>query len=147
MRMPMCDTIHHLWITSNDHFTKQIHLFSNQKLFGCYTSMIIHIQNSCVFCEATNFRGLTAGFRTPSNTFWTFTMGVFDPVRVFHPRENLALLAITRHKFSFTIPCNCATLLDFVQRTKSTQSITKHSVDFQPCTHTHSMRCPLAYAM
>ena len=48
--MPMCDKTHHLWITSNDHFTKQIHLFSNQKLFGCYTSMIIYIQNSCVFC-------------------------------------------------------------------------------------------------
>ena len=31
--------------------------------------------------------------------------------------------------------------------TKSTQSITKHSVDFRPCTHTHSMRCPRAYAM
>ena len=37
------------WITSNDHFTKQIHLFSNQNLFGCYTPMIIYIQNSCVF--------------------------------------------------------------------------------------------------
>ena len=28
-----------------------------------------------------------------------------------------------------------------------TQSITKRSVDFQPYTHTHSMRCPHAYAM
>ena len=46
----MCDTIPHLWITSNDHFTKQIYLFSNQKLFGCYTSMIIYILNSFVFC-------------------------------------------------------------------------------------------------
>ena len=50
MPKPMHDKIHHLWITSNDHFIKQIHLFSNQKLFGCYTSMIIYIQNSCVFC-------------------------------------------------------------------------------------------------
>ena len=50
MPKPMRDKIHHLWITSNNHFTKQIHLFSNQNLFGCYPSMIIYIQNSCVFC-------------------------------------------------------------------------------------------------
>ena len=37
MLKPMCDKIHNFWITSNDHFTKQIHLFSNQKIFGCYT--------------------------------------------------------------------------------------------------------------
>ena len=41
--------------TSNDHLTKQFHLFSNQKLFGCYTSMIICIQNSCVFLWVANF--------------------------------------------------------------------------------------------
>ena len=50
MPKPVRDKIHHFWITSNDHFTKQIHLLPNQKLFGCYTLMIIYIQNSCVFC-------------------------------------------------------------------------------------------------
>ena len=50
--MPMCDKIHHLWITSNYHFTKQIHFFSNQNLFGCYTSMIIYVfKTICHFCR------------------------------------------------------------------------------------------------
>ena len=77
MPKPMRNKIHHLWITSNYHFTKHIHLFSNQKLFGCYTLMIIYIQNSCVFwcrtpkhfhelssmklCLTTNTRSFTRG--------------------------------------------------------------------------------------
>ena len=59
---PMRDKIHHFWITSNDHFTKQIYLLTNQKLCECYTSMIIYIQNSCVFLWVANFWCHTASF-------------------------------------------------------------------------------------
>ena len=49
MTKPIRDKIHHFWITSNDHFTKQIHFSSNQKIFGCHTSMILCIQNHVCF--------------------------------------------------------------------------------------------------
>ena len=65
MSKPMRDKIHNFWITSNDHFTKQIHLFSNQKIFGCYTSMIICIQNSCVFFMDNKFLVSHRRLRTP----------------------------------------------------------------------------------
>ena len=71
MLRPMRDKIHHLWITSNDHFTKQIHLFSNKNLFGSHTSMIICIQNSCVFLWVLNFWCHTAGF-AHLDTFTSF---------------------------------------------------------------------------
>ena len=72
MRMPMCDKIHHLWITYNDHFTKQIHLFLNQKLFGCYTSMIIYIYINHVSFAGSEFSVSHRRLRMPSNTFTGF---------------------------------------------------------------------------
>ena len=78
-----------------------------------YTLMIIYIQTHVSFV-GNEFSGSHRMLRTPSNTFWTFTVGVSEPVRIFHLIENPALLVITRHKFSFTISYNCATLLDFI---------------------------------
>ena len=78
MPKPMCDKIHHLWITSNDHFTKQIHLFSNQKLFRCYTSMIICIQNSSVFFVGRKFRGPTAGSARLPTLLQAFTFRIIS---------------------------------------------------------------------
>ena len=75
MPKSMRDKIHHLWITSNDHFTKQIHLFSNQKLFGCNIVMIIYIHNSCVFCGATIFWCCIASF-AHLNTFTGFPLEI-----------------------------------------------------------------------
>ena len=45
------------------------------------------------------FSGSHSRLCMPSNTFLTFTVGECEPVRIFHPREYLALLAITQHKF------------------------------------------------
>ena len=75
MPKPMRDKIHHFWITSNDHFTKQIHLFSNQNIFGCYTSMIICIQNHVSFLWVANFRSLTSGFASLPTLSRAFTVG------------------------------------------------------------------------
>ena len=71
MPNPMCDKIHHLWITSNDHFIKHIHLFSNQNLFGCYTSMIIYIQNHVSFV-GSEFPRSHRWLHKPSYTFTGF---------------------------------------------------------------------------
>ena len=68
MPMPVRDKIHHFWITSNGHFTKQIHLFSNQNLFGCNISMIICIQNSCPFM-GSEFLVSYRRLRTPKHFY------------------------------------------------------------------------------
>ena len=60
--------------------------------------MIILFTKPCVFCRQRIF-GVPPQLRMPSNTFWTFTFEVFELVWVFHPREYLALLVLTRHKF------------------------------------------------
>ena len=131
MPKPMRDKIYHLWITSNDHFTKQIHLFSNQKIFGCYTSMIICIQNSCVFLWVANFSGSHRRLRTPSYTFMGFHRWIHMYKKkywVFHSRGYLSLLAFIRHIFSFT----CMQPCDFVRCRPiilSPPSNTKRSVD------------------
>ena len=62
----------------------------------------------------SEFFGSHRRLRTPSNTFWTFTVRVSEPIQVFHSREYLALLIITRHNFLN---------------------------EMFPCTHTHEMRC------
>ena len=63
-----------LWITSNDHFTTKIICFSNLKLFGCYTSMIIYIQNHVSFV-GSKFSGSHHRLRKPSYTSLAFTVG------------------------------------------------------------------------
>ena len=80
MPKPMRDKIHHFWITSNDPFKKQFYLFSNQKLFRCFPSMIIYIQNSCVFYGAVNFRGPTAGFARLSTLLRPFIAGIMSTI-------------------------------------------------------------------
>ena len=59
--------------------------------------------------------------------------------RVFHPRGDLSLLTDTRHIFS--VSCNHATLLDVVPFTEPTQSTLNAVSIYQPCTHTHEIRC------
>ena len=61
-----------------------------------------------MFFVGIEFSGSHRRLCTPSDTFWTFTVGVSEPVWVFHPREYPALLAITRHKFlyRFVQPCD-----------------------------------------
>ena len=73
--MSKCDKIHHLWITSNDHFIIKLICFSNQKFVVCYTSMIIYIQNQVSFLWVANFRGLNAGFASRPTLLRAFTIG------------------------------------------------------------------------
>ena len=94
-----------------------------QKKFICFqtksfldvTPQLSFIYKTHVSFVGSKFPGSHRRLRTHSNTFWTFTVGVSELVRVFHPRKNLALLAITPHVF-LTISYNLATLLDFVQQ-------------------------------
>ena len=112
---PMYDKTHHLWITSNDHFTKQFHLFSNQKLFGCYISMIIYIQNHVSFF-GSEFLGSHRRLRT---SFYTFTgfhrwTHMYNQIyRGFHSRGYYPYLLLPDTYFHFHV-YNHATLLDVV---------------------------------
>ena len=143
----MRDRIHHFWTTSNDHFIKQIHFFSNQKLFGSYTSMIIYIQNSCVFCG--EFLVSHSRLRTLKHfhRLLPLELCLTTNTRSFTPMGYLSLLAITRHQFSLPLYSTVRLCWTSSNLTEPTQSITKRNVDFQLCTHTHLMQCPHAYSM
>ena len=82
----------------------------------------------------SEFPGSHRKLRMPSNTFWTFIVGVSEPVRVFHPMEYLALLVITRHKFSLPFRSTVRICWTLSNGTEPTQSNSKCSVDFQLCT-------------
>ena len=67
----------------------KIHLFSNQKIFGCYTSMIIIFKTMCLFM-GNEFSRSHRRLRKPSYTFtigqicitkntWAFTQGGIYP--------------------------------------------------------------------
>ena len=86
-------------------------MFYKPKLFGCHFS-----NGHFIYKIIMSFVG--SGFlESHRRLHFIFGLSLSEfskPVRVFHPRECLALLAITRHKFS--VLCNCAILLDFLQR-------------------------------
>ena len=150
---PMYDKTHHLWITSNDHFTKQFHLFSNQKLFGYFTSMIIYIQNHVSFF-GSEFSGSHCRLRT---SFYTFTgfhrwTHMYNQIyRGFHWRGYLSLFAITRHIFSFSCvqPCDsvgrCPTILSPPNQTLNVVLIiTMHSHPYHAMfLSINAMRCAI----
>ena len=137
------------WMTSNDHFTKQIsffykpnsfwmiHLndhftFKTMYLFVCSEFLVSHRS----LCKLKHFYGLLPLGIMFDHNWW-----------VFHPREFLSLLADTQHIFSFplySIVRLCWTLSHLTSppnQTPNTVSI------HQPCTHTHLIQCTYAYAM
>ena len=112
--------------------TKQIYLFSNQKLFGCYTSIIIYIFKTMrLFCGQRifgvpplasqaflHFHGLPPLKICITTCTWSFTPG----------GVYLCLLLPDTY-FHFHVS-NHATQLDFIQRDRVVhKSITKHGVD------------------
>ena len=75
MPKPMRDKIHHSWITSDDHFTKQISFIFQTKSFLDVTPNDHLYSKSCVFLWVENFRGLTAGFTSLPKLSRAFTVG------------------------------------------------------------------------
>ena len=149
MPKPMHDKIHHFWITSNDHFTKQIHLFSNQKLFECYTLMIICIQNSCVFFMGSEFLVSQHRLHTPRYFYGLSPLQLsLTIINGSFTREGVypcLLLPDTSFLYHIIQPCDSVGLR---HTSPSPPNQTPNVVlIFQPCTHTHSMRCPHAYEM
>ena len=98
---PIRDKIHHSWITSNDHFTKQISFVFKPKDFWIFTSMIICFQKSMYLLWVTNFPGSRRRFCIPSHTF----MGFHRWIHMCNQKGNGAF---TRHIILFSIfkPCN-----------------------------------------
>ena len=101
MLKPMRDKIHHSWITSNDHFTKQISFVFKPKFFWMFTSMIICFQKSMCLLEVENFSGSHHRLRKPVHTF----MGFHRWIHMYNQKDNGAF---TRHIVSFSIfkPCD-----------------------------------------
>ena len=101
MPKSMRDKIHHSWITSNDHFTKQISYVFKLKAFWMFTSMIICFQNSMCLLWVMNFPGSHHKLRKPSHTF----TGFHQWIHMCNKKDNGAF---TRHIISFSIfkPCD-----------------------------------------
>ena len=78
--------------------------------------------------KPSHFYGLSL-LRTMSDHNWW----------VFHPRGDLSLLDDTRH--IFFVSCNYATLLDVVPLLSPPNQTPNAVPIYQPCTHTHEMRC------
>ena len=103
-------------MTSNDHIQNNFHLFINQKLSGCYISMIILLSKSMRLYVGSGFLVSHRGLYKLKNFYSLSLLGTMSDHngRDFHPREDLSLLANTGHIFSFTLLINHATLLDDV---------------------------------
>ena len=101
MPKPMRDKIHHSWITSNDHFIKQISFVFKPKAFWMFTSMIICFQKSMCLLWVVNFPGSHRRLHKPSHTF----IGFHRWIHMCNQKDNEAF---TRHIISFSIfkPCD-----------------------------------------
>ena len=136
----------------NDHFSKtKAFCFISQNPLGKLRYSLVFIK-SRVFLWVANFRGLTAGVARLPTLSQTFIAGYTCPTKNtgFFTRGGIyPFLLYPTHVFfiSFFFYATVRLILYVVPFTEPTQSNTKHSVDFQLCTHTHLMRCPRAYAM
>ena len=101
MPKPIRDKIHHSWITSNDHFTKQISFVFKPKAFWMFTSLIIFFQKSMCLLWVANFSRSHRRLRKPSHTFTGFHLWI----HMCNQKDNGAF---TRHIISFSIfkPCD-----------------------------------------
>ena len=134
MYIPSVKTV--IYVPSTTIFQNKIFLFYKSKSIGQSPISTCFYQVPCVFV-GSEFSG--------SNFYRGIHMSNQE-YRVFHPRWYLSLL--TQHTyFSFPFFYAVRIILDVVpfyrahHRTLNTVSI------YQPCTHTHLMRCPRAYAM
>ena len=98
----------------------------------------------CLF-RVGNFRGLTTSSARLPTLFLLSPFECINQYRVFHLRECLALLAITRQRFFFFFPCLEIVQLYWISSngTEPTQQSPNEVFLFQSCTHTHEMRCSL----
>ena len=80
------------------------------------------------------------GLRKPRHFYGLSPLGTMSDHnwKFFHPKGIYPFLLIPD---TFSVSCNRATLLDFVPFTEPTQSTPNAVSIYQPCTHTHEMRC------
>ena len=118
MPNPMRDKIHYLWITSNDQFTKQSHLFSNPKSFWMLDLNDHLYTTSCVFCGQRIF-GVSLPLYSTVRLYWTSSNGTeptqlntkcsvdynhaLTPIQcdvLVHMQCNASLHVISRHMYN-----------------------------------------------
>ena len=164
MHMPSVKTI--IYVPSMTIFQNKSFLFYKSKSIGQSSISTCFYQVSCVFV-GSEFPGSHRRLRMHFDTFANFHYWIYmsnHKYRVFHSRGYLSLLAIpnTRIFHFLFLLCNRETHFGCCPILPSPPSNT-HSVDlplltiyhrtpntvliYQPCTHTHLMRCPRAYAM
>ena len=117
-------------------FQNKIFLFYKSKSIGQSPISTCFYQVSCVF----------VGSEFSGSNFYRWIHMSNQEYRVFHPRGIYPFLPNTRifHFFFFYAVRLILDVVPFYRahhRTLNTVSI------YQPCTHTHLMRCPRAYAM
>ena len=109
--MPMCDKIHHLWITSNDLFYKtNSFVFKPKDFWMLHLNNHFYIQNHVFFCGQRIFRV------SPEASHAFLHFHELPPLEIciatcsgsFTPRGCLSLFAITRQIYSFSCkqPCD-----------------------------------------
>ena len=150
MHMPSAKTV--IYVPSMTIFPKQkLFFFINQNPLDNLRYQLVFTKFR-VFLWVANFRGLTAGFARLPTLSQTFIVGYICLTKNigFFTRGGIyPFLLYPTHTFfiSFFFYAIVRLILDVVpfyrahHRTPSTVSI------YQPCTHTHLMRCPHENAM
>ena len=105
-------------------------MFINQNILDVTSRMTISYTKPCIFM-GSKFSRSHRRLRTPSYTFWTFTVGVYEPIPSLSP-EGVSSPSCYYPTQVFTISCNSATLLDFVQQYRAHSSINNVVFDFNP---------------
>ena len=113
--MSKCDKTHHLWITSNDHFTTKFICFKPKAFWMLHLNDNLY-SKPCVFLLVANFLGLTVGFTRLATLSQAFTIGhicITKNTRAFTRGGTYPCLLLPDTYFHFHV-YNCATLLDVV---------------------------------
>ena len=129
--MPMCDKIHHIWIISNDHFYK-----TNSFVFKPKAFWMLHLNNHLYIQNHVSFYGQRISRVSPQASHAFLHFHELPPLEIcittctgsFTQEGVYPYLLLPDTYFHFHVS-NRATLLDFIQRFRVHQSITKHSVD------------------
>ena len=142
-------------MTSNDHFSKQTSFVYKPKVFWMihhnnhFISKIHFIFKIMRLCVGSGFLVLHHRHRKPRH-FCSLSprKTMFDHNwRVFHPREGSISTSWYPAHIFFTISINHTTLLDVISFNRAHPINTNAVSIYQPCTYTHLIRCPCAYAM
>ena len=119
----------------------------NQNFWMSYSNDHFFYKTTCLLW-ATNFRDLTTSFARLPTLSRAFTVGnVSTTYNGSFTRGGIYPCLLLTNTYLHFYVCNCATLLDVIQRYRVYQSITKHSVDSYHALTPMSCDVPMHNAM